>query len=491
MKRLNKSLISLLIGAAIASQASVAAPINNNISNKLPELGTAAASTLSIEKEIRVGNAYMMMMRGKLPIVHDPLIDEYINDIGLKLVSQANDVKTPFNFFMVQNNAINAFAFFGGNVGIHTGLLLLADNESELASVLSHEITHVTQRHLARSIEERAKNSPATMAALLGSLALVMAGAGDAGIAGVQASLAMSQQLSINYTRSNEREADRIGIELMARSNFNPNSASSFFSKMAQQYRYSSKIPPMLRSHPVTEQRISETRVRAQGYNPVRVAQSLSFHLAKARILVRFTAKDETIIEDELNRMDTKTSPTLLAAQQYGKALLLLKQNKVEQSLAIIKKLRASDNANLFYIDTLSDIYLALGQPQKAAEVLAFYNDIMPNSQVIALNYATVLKSLEKFDKAAEVIDDLLLTNPQNVMAWGLLQQIHQKANQPIKRSIARAEQISLYGNYEKALKELYKAHNLIVDEPITQARIEARIKQFRQMRDELKSLKI
>lgn len=482
-----KTAIALLLAPPLAFSG--ASPTNNAL--KLPELGTVASSSLTIQKEIRVGKAYKMMMRSRLPIISDPLLNQYINEVGLKMVANANDVKTPFEFFIVENKAINAFAFFGGHVGIHTGLFLLADNESELASVLGHEITHVTQRHLARSIEARQKSSPATMAALLGSIALVMAGAGEAGIAGIQTSLALSKQLSINYTRTNEREADRIGIELTAKSNFDPASAAVFFSKMAAQHRYSTKLPPMLQSHPVTELRIAETRIRAQSYPTRQLKPNLNFLLAKARIMVRFNDNIDDAINHSITLSFDKNEPTHQQAYVYGQALMALKQKKYKLAYQHISKLRDSQPDNLFYIDTLTDIYLSTDQADKAIKLLAHYNKFMADNGVIALNYASALIDAKKYDTAITKLERFLANHPDNLPAWSMLVDANQKAGNAIERYIANAEQLALYGNFKQALKELYKAHNKIKNDQITQVKVEARIKQLREQEQDLKKLKI
>jgi len=458
---------------------------------KLPELGTVASSSLTIEKEIRIGKAYKMMMRSKLPIISDPLVNQYINDVGLKLVANANDVKTPFEFFVVENKAINAFAFFGGHVGIHTGLFLLADNESELAAVLGHEITHVTQRHLARSIEARAKSNPATMAALLGSIALVMAGAGEAGIAGIQTSLALSKQLAINYTRTNEREADRIGIDLTARSLFDPSSASVFFGKMAAQHRYSSKLPPMLQSHPVTELRIAETRIRAQKYAQLTPQPSLSFLLTKARIMVRFNHASDDVISHNINISFDKAETNHQDAKSYANSLIAFKKQDYTKALKYLEPLLKKVPNNLYYLDTLSDIYLATGKAKKAITALESYNQYMANNAVISLNYASALLQDKQFDKAITKLERFLDNNPQNLPAWTMLFNANQQAGYPIARLIAQAEQYALYGNFKGAIKALYNAHNKINNDNITQARVETRIKQLREMEQDLKKLKI
>jgi beta-barrel assembly-enhancing protease len=134
----------------------------------LPDIGTAAATTLSIGQEMEMGDYYMRMLRADAPIINDPVLSQYINDLGKKLVSKSESVKTPFHFYIMKSDVLNAFAFFGGNVVIHSRLILDTDNESQLASVMAHEIGHVTQRHLARAMENQSRNSPYVWGATLG-----------------------------------------------------------------------------------------------------------------------------------------------------------------------------------------------------------------------------------------------------------------------------------------------------------------------------------
>lgn len=208
----------------------------------LPDIGTTAAGTLTIAQELEYGDAYMRILRNSSPIISDPVLDEYITSLGHKLVANANDVKTPFHFHLIRDRSVNAFAFFGGYVVANTGLFLHANNESELASVFAHEISHITQRHLARHMEAQARNTPLTIAALVGSLLLAIASP-EAGIAAINATTAGSMQASINYTRSNEQEADRFGMATLARAGFDPEGMPNFFGHLADQYRYASTPP--------------------------------------------------------------------------------------------------------------------------------------------------------------------------------------------------------------------------------------------------------
>ncbi|MEZ8387304.1 M48 family metalloprotease, partial [Vibrio splendidus] len=179
-----RSIACLCIAATLSTPT-----LANTNSLELPDIGTAAGGTLTIDQELIYGDAYMRIIRSSQPIVNDPVLNQYIDTLGHRLVASANDVKTPFQFFMIRDRNINAFAFFGGYVALHSGLFLHAQSESELASVLAHEIAHVTQRHLARSMEDQARRSPATIAALAASVLLAIA-APEAGIAALTATTA-------------------------------------------------------------------------------------------------------------------------------------------------------------------------------------------------------------------------------------------------------------------------------------------------------------
>ncbi len=306
----------------------------------------------------------MRMLRASRPIINDPLLNEYVSSLGHRLVANASDVKTPFHFFLIRNKEINAFAFFGGYVALHTGLFLYAQNESELASVVAHEIAHITQRHLARAMEDQARKSPLTIAALIGSLMLAVA-APEAGIAAAQATTAASIQSRINYTRSNEQEADRIGIDTLARAGFNPKAMPVFFGRMLEQYRYASKPPEFLLTHPLPESRITESRARAQQYPSVMLPPSEPYHLARARIIARFSGLEPAAALDWFTRQEKKASLSVKPTLEYGKALVYLDTRKPEKAAAILDKLISAEPENRFFLDALTDLYVQKKNTQK------------------------------------------------------------------------------------------------------------------------------
>lgn len=447
--------------------------------NALPDIGDAGVSVLSIEKEHQIGAEMMRRLRASQPIIHDPVLSEYINTLGNTLLRNADGVNYRFKFFLIKNQELNAFAFFGGHVGIHTGLLTSADTESELASVLAHEISHVTQRHLARSIEASSKNQPLTTTGIISGILLSLVNP-SLGMATLTTSMALGQQAAINYTRTNEQEADRVGIKLLANSGFDPKGAPDFFNKMAEKYRYQSKPPAMLLTHPLPDSRITDARLRAQNYYTPKVAPKLAFELAKARIQARyeFDAKyNISFYQDALNQKNY----IFKEAAIYGLALSFLENKEFEQASTLLKKLHLLDKNNLFYADSLSDSLIGLKQFKQAQAMWAALALLMPNNHVVSLNYANVLEHNSEYEKAATLVQDLLYVQPDNFLAHDLLTTIYRKQGNNALMHVEKAEVFALLGAYQRAIDELHEGYKVAKGQPLVKKRIKARIDQLRE----------
>ncbi|GAA6204485.1 M48 family metalloprotease [Thalassotalea sp. SU-HH00458] len=459
----------------------------NHGRNKLPEIGAAGFSALSIDKEQLIGNAMMKHLRASQPIVNDPVLIEYINDLGNRMVRNAQDVHYNFEFFLVNNKELNAFAFFGGHIGIHTGLITTAETESELASVVAHEISHVTQRHLARKMEAQNRNQPLTMAGMISGVLLTLINP-TVGMAALSTSMAASQQASINYTRTNEKEADRVGIQLLANSGFDPMGAPNFFSKMAEQYRYKSKPPAMLLTHPLPESRISEARVRAQNFPARQIRASLQFELAKARLKARYEGNAQDNIKRYLIEIE-KQRYVYKEAAQYGLAIAYFENENYEKSHEIIKSLLTKDQNNLFYIDLFTDLHIKVKNFPPILERLEKLNLLMPNNQVVALNYANALNEAENYQAAEILLQDFLLVQPNNFIAHDLLTDTYKKQNKMAMMHATKAEVFALLGAYPRAIDELQTGYNYADDKPLVKKRIKARIIQLQEQENKLKRL--
>jgi beta-barrel assembly-enhancing protease len=454
----------------------------------LPDIGTVAGATLTIDQELVYGDAYMRLMRSQQPIINDPVLTEYVNSLGHRLVSNAENVKTPFSFFVIRNDEINAFAFFGGHVAMHSGLFLHTNTESELASVLAHEISHVTQRHLARSMEDQANKSPAALAALAGSLLLAIA-APQAGMAALTATSAGQVQSQINYTRSNEKEADRFGIDVLEKAGLDPYAMPTFFGRLSDEYRYASTPPAMLLTHPLPESRITDSRARAQTYSHVTLTPSLSFHLARARVIARYTELDNASKLDWMNRREQKADKTIKQAYEYGKALVYLDNNETDKAKPIIESLLSHSPENHFYIDTATDLYIAEGDFKKAQNTLQSALEITPNNPVLTVNYANVFMQEKNYPEAIKILQRYTHDNPDDTIGWSMLIEANSYIDDQPEQLAAQAELFALKADWGKSIQYYTQASQLAELNSLQQARYDARIDQLIGQRDQFLAL--
>ena len=478
----------LIIALALTSITTSALAANTETNrNKLPEIGSAGVSVLSIEKERQIGGEMMRQIRATQPILHDPVLTEYINDLGNRMVRNAKDVNYSFEFFVIRNQELNAFAFFGGHIAIHSGLITTANTESELASVVAHEISHVTQRHLARRLESQNKSQPLTMAAMVSSVLLTLINP-TVGMAALSTTMAASQQASINYTRGNEQEADRVGITLLVNSGFNPQGAPDFFNIMAEKYRYTSKPPAMLLTHPLPESRIADARIRAHNFSPRPLAPSLAFELTKARIIARYEGDAEANIIN-FQQSINKQRYAIEAAARYGLALSYYENKDYEIAVTQLEALLKDDNKNLFYVDALTDAYIGVKDFDKAITMLRELNLLMPNNQVVTLNYANVLNEAGEYAQAEVLLQKFLALSPKNYIANDLLTEVYRKQDKKALMHATKAEVYALLGAYPKAVDELQTAYNFVEDNPLLQKRMKGRILQLQDQQEKLKRL--
>ncbi|PSU69370.1 hypothetical protein C9J21_12890 [Photobacterium phosphoreum] len=475
----------LLLSALLTTSLSAVA----NNATSLPDIGTTAASTLTIDKEIKYGDMYMQMMRASRPMINDPVLSEYIQDLGHKLVANADGVKTPFNFFLIQNYEINAFALFGGNIGVHSGLFLHAKTESELASVIAHEIAHVTQRHLARTLEDQAKKNPATMAALIGSLLLVVA-APEAGMAALHTTTAVSMQGMLNHTRSNEKEADRIGIATLAKAGFNPQAMPHFFGRLAEQYRYTTKLPAMLLSHPLPESRITDSRMRANNYPKVKLPPSERYLLAKSRIVARNIDFSKTSALNWFNAELKKATPTQRQELNYGKGLVYLDSGQYNKAQQLLLPLISAEPNNLFYIDAMTDLDLYKKQYDKAIARLEKALQYQPESSVLQLNLANVLLEAKHYQQSLNILTRYSYQHPNDINGWALLAQNYAKQNQRAGELAAMGELAALRAQWKLAISNYTQAAQQATLGSLDQARYDARLDQLRVQQAQFEALR-
>lgn len=456
--------------------------------NSLPDIGTAGVSAMSVEREARFGQAFIRFARSNQPVSNDPVLNEYVTDLGLKLLSQADSVRFPFQFLLIRDDSINASAFLGGVLQLHTGLFLYAENESELASVIAHEITHVTQRHIARYLESQSRSTPLTIAGLVGSVALAVVNP-QAGMAALQTTLGLKMQSAINYTRDNEFEADRIGLRLLYNAGFDPNAMASFFQKLADKYQFASTPPPMLLTHPLPTSRIAEARSRAQDYPAKNYPVSLEFQLAKARIMVRFQQSGAVDLQRFFEQAAVENGAWQADAARYGQALALLQVNEYDKARPLLEALASRHANNIFILDALTDLDNAQDRFDSAIARLQRAQKQRPDNQVVVINLADSLMQAGRHQEAATLLDNYLRRHPDNSLAWELIAQAYRPLSDESSFRQAQAEVAALKGRYDLAVDQMEIAANLSKD-AMQRARLGARLEQLRQQQKEWDALR-
>lgn len=449
--------------------------------NELPDLGQSALTVLSIEKEKRLGEVLYNEIRAQSGVIHDPLIDEYINSLGNRLVAHSQDVKFPFTFFTINSPDINAFAFYGGHIGTHSGLITSADTESQLASVLAHEIAHVTQRHLARRQQAAAQQASLTLAGIVGSILLAMVGSPEAMMASMMATTAGAQQSMINYTRGNEQEADNIGMNVLATAGFDPYAAGEFFAKLQEQARFRTAMPQFLVTHPLPDSRVTDARLRAHQYEKRFYADSLDFLMVKNRILARFN-RDKTHLIETFQERVKKARGNRLFAAQYGLALAFLDNKQLTQAEQILNQLSQQDPDNLYLLDSYSDLYIAKGQPSEFLPQLKNAFKMRPNNSVVTLNYANVLLEAKLVKEAIQVLEYYLLAKPNDFLATQILRSAYKEDQNMAKYHATSAEYFALVSNYTAAIQAADRALTLLPEKNRAEiSRLEALKRSYRE----------
>lgn len=397
----------LCLGAA--AQGTSAA---SSAADDLPDIGSPAQATLSVEDEYQIGRMIVRGLRDSDQILEDPEVTEYIQSLGYRLSSQAHDGGQRFNFFAMRDSTINAFALPGGFIGVNTGLVLETKNESELAGVLAHEVAHVTQRHIARSIAAQSRNSLVSTAAMLAAILVgAAAGGGDAAMAGMAAAQSLAIQQQISFTRANETEADRVGLGILANSGFNPEGMPAFFETMGRRAGMGeAQIPEMLRTHPVTTTRIAETKERAAQLNVPAQPDSPSYALTRERMRVLMTPAG--VDPREYYAAIIRNEPDATPAQVYGQGLAMMMSGDADKAVAIFNKLRDADPSITQYHTALGQAQLRAGQGKESLATLQRARELFPRNVAVTVRYAETLMQTGDPKRAHEILLDLFNVVP-------------------------------------------------------------------------------
>lgn len=278
----------------------------------------------------RIGESLYLDLKESGQINGDPIINNYVGELGQRLLTAMPPSPQSFTFFVIDNPQINAFAMFGGYIGVYSGLIRAAKNESEVASVIAHEIAHITQDHLRRTLEKSSKMGVPVTAAILAAI-LLGESAPELAEATVTAVIAGQQQQQLSFSRNHEQEADRLGIERLASANFNPEAMARFFALIKERSRYSAAYPEYLQTHPVSNERISEAQNRARQLPQTEDKSSTEFSAIQARLALSESKDIEHLIRSSIDKSGVKSRYTL--------SLALLEDRRYKESLDVIRQL--------------------------------------------------------------------------------------------------------------------------------------------------------
>jgi len=420
----------------------------------LPDLGDASQAALSPEQERQIGEQSMFEIRADKSYLDDAEVNDYLNQLGYKLVANSQEPGQEFQFFAIDDHAINAFALPGGFVGVNSGLVLIAQSESELASVLAHEISHVTQHHLARMMAGQKIDSLAAIAAV--AVAILAARSNpDVSMAAITGATAGSIQRQLTFTREHEQEADRIGLATLQKSGFDVRAMPTFFERLQRGTRLlDNNAPYWMRTHPITSDRIADidNRVRQMPYRLV--ADSLDFQLVRSKLLVMDKSPREAIayFSDALGARKFGNP----VVQRYGLTLALLRNGnlpRAKQELALL--LKQSPPSAL--IRTLTGkIYRAEGMNN--AKLTEFYRDAVqayPQHRALAYDYADQLIVSKDYGSALKLLDERIASYPNDARLYELQARTYAEQNKPQEEHHALAYAHISHGDLRSAIEQL------------------------------------
>lgn len=523
-RRLASRLLTALLSASLAFSAAAQDDV------RLPDLGSSANALISPQEAQDYGASMLREMRSLNMVVDDPLLDDYISDLGHRLGASSDKPKEHFAFFIVKDPEINAFAAPGGYIAVNSGLITITRNESELAGVIAHEIGHITQNHLQRAFEDSKKDAPLMALVLLGA---IVAGAsshsGDAPMAVLAGGQGLLAQKSINFTRKDEIEADRVGIQTLSRAGFDPNAMAEFFQRMQDVLSAGAggrDVPALLQTHPVTTMRISDAKARAGALiaeqkqrlsgadlnrqqwqsstvpiafvkDPAALMRQPTTSNADLFMLMRERVR---VLAGDATRLATYYSAGLhdrrdfdTPANHYGYALALTRSGRGAQAISQLQPLLKVTPDSLILQLALADAQAQAGQRGAALKIYQAINTQSPRNRAVALAFAQALTAAGNKTQASLAASLLrpLLDDASEPEIYSAYARASEKAGDSERADEAFADASYYSGRPFDAMEQLKRLLKRDDLDYYARARIQARITELTPLVLELHKRKI
>ena len=423
---------------------------------ELPDFGDVSAATLSPADERRLGEAFMREVRARLALVDDPGVEEYVDSVGRRLAAASDTPGQPFHFFVVAQDDINAFAGPGGYIGINAGLITSTDSEGELASVLAHEMAHVTQRHIARRFERQERSSLPVFAGIVAAVVLGSQSP-DLGQAVAAAALGSAVQKTLNFSREAEQEADRVGIQVLDRAGYEPRAMPEFLEKLQSAQRFARKAPEYLSTHPLTTSRIADLRARAE-QSPARGRDdSLRYRLVRAKLEVLSNHDPKHALEffeDALKRGEFES----LSATAYGLGLALARTGAHDEAREVFARLIERHPEELSIRIAAAENEIAAGHESKSIDLYDRAYERHPGSRALVIAFAKALVNSRRSDEALELIDAFSRSTGTDHRLHRLAAEAYAQRGESTRSRFSLAEHYYLVGQLDAAIYQLQLA---------------------------------
>jgi predicted Zn-dependent protease len=468
-----------LVGAFLVAVGAEGAPATTD----LPDIGTPSDAVFTTQDEYQIGTMIVRGLRDSGVILEDPEIGEYIQGIGAGLAAHAQEGNVKFTFLVMKDPSINAFALPGGFVVVHSGLILATTSESELAGVLSHEISHITQRHIARSIQNQSRSSLVSTAAMLAAILVgAISGNANVGMAGVVAGESAALQHQLNFSRENEIEADRVGIGVMAATGYDTNGMATFFETLNRRMGGAgpnAKIIEFLQTHPVTGARVAEARARAQAYPLVRPIDTTGYQLTREKLRV-LALPIETNPRDAY--ADAASPDTVVSEYRlYGRALALMQAREPAAAIPILRDLVNRHPDTVEYHSALGQALLGADDIAGSRAALTHAMELFPRNVPVTIRYAETLMRADEARLAHSILLDLFNAVPPTHDQVRFIALVASAAGEAAEANYYMAEYHVMSGDLTLAIQTLRQALAVPDITPVQRSRFKARIDELKE----------
>ena len=445
---------------------------------ELPELGSSFDSLISNADEKKIKFQIMNQVYSNNSVIRDPEINEYIKNLGKDLISKGLNEKISINFFILEDKSINAFAMLGNIIGIHSGLILSSNTESELASVISHEIAHITQKHLLRLFDSQEKNTYKSYLSL--ALALLVARSNpQLANAAIAAGAASQVQNILEYTRDNEREADRIGLKILNQAGYDPKGFIDFFSTMQKFNNFSTgAAPAFLRTHPVTTERISDIQDRLNDYKYIQKKNKIEFFLVKAK-LQAFHGEVSNTVDIFINDLKFKRYLSR-PATYFGLVYALLKDNRTDEARFYFNELLTTGINSPMIYELEANLLI---KEKKVEDAFQLYKRAIkehPYYQPFIVGISKLLIGSNNVDKAIEFINSYLPVFENEPILYELLSRAYSIKGLPLMEHESLSSFYYYQYNIKDAISQMDMATRVNSENFYDQSRVEFKMKELR-----------